>query len=91
MTRKFMAIHGAPHSKNDVDRVCFSRAMRGRELISCEGCTRMKKTTWYVRDSVGASIRGVKAAETIEYNSKFNKKEFKQSWKKEKRNYGKTN
>ena len=40
---------------------------------------------WYVRNSVEPLIEGVKAAETIEYNDTVNKKEFKQSWMREKK------
>ena len=40
---------------------------------------------WYVRNSVEPLIEGVKEAETIEYNSTVNKKEFKQSWMREKK------
>ena len=40
---------------------------------------------WYVRNSVEPLIEGVKEAETIEYNNTVNKKEFKQSWMREKK------
>ena len=40
---------------------------------------------WYVRNSVEPMMEGVKAAETIEYKDTVNKKEFKQSWRKEKK------
>ena len=42
-TRKFMIMHRALHPKKDVDRVYLSREMRGRGLISCEECIRMKE------------------------------------------------
>ena len=44
--RKFMAVHGELHPKSDVNIVYLSREMEGRRLISCQGCIRMKKTTW---------------------------------------------
>ena len=86
-TRKFMAMHGALHPRNDVDRVYLSREMRGTGLISCEGCLRMEENNlrWYVRNSVEPLIESVKAAETIEYNDVVNKQEFKQSWMREKK------
>ena len=40
---------------------------------------------WYVRNSVEPLIEGVKAAETIEDNDTVSKKEFKQSWMREKK------
>ena len=40
---------------------------------------------WYVRNSVEPLIEGVKAAETIEYNDRVTKKEFKQKWMREKK------
>ena len=86
-TRKFMTIHGALHPKSDLDRVYLSREMGGRELISCEGCIRMEENNleWYVRNSVEPLTESVKAAETIEYNDTVNKKEFKLSWMREKK------
>ena len=86
-TRKFMTMHGALHPKSDIDRVYLSREMGGRGLISCEGCIRMEENNlgWYVRNSVEPLIEGVKAAETIEYSDTVNKKEFKQSWMREKK------
>ena len=86
-TRTFMTIHGPLHHKSDVDRVYLSREMGGRELISCEGCIRMEENNLgrYVRNSVGALIEGVKAAETTEFNHRVNKKEFKHSWMRKKK------
>ena len=80
-----MTIHGALHPKSHIGRVYLRREMRGRGLISCEGCKgciRMEenKLGLYVRNSVEPLIEGVKAAETIEYNETVNKKEFKQNW-----------
>ena len=82
-----MTIHGVLHPKSDVDRIYLSRELEGRGLISCEGCIRMEGNNllWYVRNSVEPLIQGVKAAETIEYNNTVNKKEFKQSWMREKK------
>ena len=40
---------------------------------------------WYVRNAFEPLIEGVKAAETIEYNDTVNKKEFKQSWMRERK------
>ena len=40
---------------------------------------------WYIRNSVEPLIEGVKAAETIEDNDTVSKKEFKQSWMREKK------
>ena len=62
--RKFMTIHGALYPKSD----------------SCQWCIRMEenKLGWYVRNSVGPFIEGVKAAEIIECNDTVNKNEFKQ-------------
>ena len=34
-TRKFMTMHGALHSKSDIERVYITREMGGRGLISC--------------------------------------------------------
>ena len=53
------------------------------KMISCEGCIKIKENNLgqYVSNSVEPLIEGVKAAETIEYNDRMNKKEFKQSWK----------
>ena len=86
-TRKFMAMHGALHPKSDIDQAYLSREMGGRGFISCEGCIRMKEKNlaWCVSNSVEPLIEGVKAAETIEYNDTVNKKEFKQSWMREKK------
>ena len=91
-TRKFMTMHGVLNPESDVDRVYLSREMGGRGLISCEGCIRMEENNfgWYVKNSVEPLIEGVKVAETIEYNNTVSKNEFKQSWMREKRNYGKT-
>ena len=77
-----MTMHGALHPKSDIDMVCLSRKMGGRELISCEGCIRMEENNlgWYVRNSVEPLIESVKAAEKIECNDTVNKKEFKQRW-----------
>ena len=44
-TRNFMTMHGVLHLKSDVARVCLSRQIGGRGLISCEGCIWMEKTT----------------------------------------------
>ena len=41
-TRKFVTMHGMLPSKSDVDRVCLSRKMGGRGLISFEGCIRIE-------------------------------------------------
>ena len=85
-TRKFMAIHVTLHFKNDGDRVYLSSEMEGRGLISCEGCISMEENLrWYVRNSVDPLIEGLKAAETTEYNNIVNKKGFKQSWMREKK------
>ena len=40
---------------------------------------------WYVRNSVESLTEGVKAAKTIEYKDTVNKKEFKQSSMREKK------
>ena len=40
---------------------------------------------WQVRNSVETWTEGVKAAGTLVYNNTVNKKEFKQSWTREKR------
>ena len=40
---------------------------------------------WYIRNSFEPLIEGVKAAETIEDNDTVSKKEFKQSWMREKK------
>ena len=82
-----MTMHGAPHPKSDIDRVYLSSEMGGRGLISCEGCIRMEENNlgWYDRNSVEPLMEGVKAAETIEYNDRVNKKEFKQKWMREKK------
>ena len=79
-SRKFITMHGALHPKSEVDWVYLSREMGGRGLISCAGCIRMEENNleWYVRNSVGPLIEGVKAAETIEYNNMMNKMKFKQ-------------
>ena len=86
-TRKFMTMHGALHPKNDVDIVYLSREMRRTGLISCKGCIRMeeKNLGWYVRNSVEPLIEGVKVAETVEYNDRKNRKEFKLRWMREKK------
>ena len=81
-----MAIHVTLHFKNDGDRVYLSSEMEGRGLISCEGCISMEENLrWYVRNSVDPLIEGLKAAETTEYNNIVNKKGFKQSWMREKK------
>ena len=87
-----MTMHGALHPKSDVRRVYLSRDMGGRGLISCEGCIRMEQNNlgWYVKNSIEPLIEGAKAGETIEYNDTVNKKGFKQTWMRERRNYGKT-
>ena len=56
-------------------------------MISYEGCIRMEENNLrrYFRNSVEPLIEGVKAAETIEYSDTVNKKEFKQSWMREKK------
>ena len=41
-----MTMHRVLYPKSDIDRVYLSREMEGTALISCEGCTRMDKTTW---------------------------------------------
>ena len=41
-TTKFMTMHGALDLKSHVDRVYFSREVRGRR-ISCEGCMKMEE------------------------------------------------
>ena len=73
-TRKFMTMHGALHPKSDIDRVYLRRKMGGKGLTSCEGCIRMEENSlgWYVRNSVEPLTKGVKAAETIEYNDTVN-------------------
>ena len=82
-----MTMHGALHPKSDVRRVYLSRDMGGRGLISCEGCIRMEQNNlgWYVKNSIELLIEGAKAGETIEYNDTVNKKGFKQTWMKEKK------
>ena len=83
-TRKFITMHGELHLKSDIDRVYLSKEMGGRGLRMEENNLR-----WYVRNSVEPLIEGVKAAETIECNDTVNKKEFKQSWMREKKEIGK--
>ena len=85
--RKFMTMHGALHPKSDIDGVYLCREMGGRGLISCEGCIRMEENNlgWYVRNSVEPLIEGVKVAETVEYNDRKNRKEFKLRWMREKK------
>ena len=83
-TRKFITMHGELHLKSDIDRVYLSKEMEGRGLRMEENNLR-----WYVRNSVEPLIEGVKAAETIECNDTVNKKEFKQSWMREKKEIGK--
>ena len=85
-------MHGALNTKSDIDMVYLSREMGGRGLISCERCIRMEENNlgWYVWNSVEPMIEDMKAVETIEYNHTVNKKEFKQRWMSEKKNYGKT-
>ena len=83
-TRKFITMHGELHLKSDIDRVYLSKEMGGRGLRMEENNLR-----WYVRNSVEPLIDGVKAAETIECNDTVNKKEFKQSWMREKKEIGK--
>ena len=87
MTRKFVTMHVALHSKSDVDSVYLSKEMEGRRLISCEGYIRMEENNleWHVKNSFEPLIEGVKAAETMEVNATVNKKEFKQSWIREKK------
>ena len=87
-TRKFMTMYGALHPKSDIDRVYLSREMRGRGLISCEGCIRMEESSlaWYARNSVEPLIEGVKASETIECNDTVNKKELR--WMKDEQKEG---
>ena len=82
-----MTMHGALHPKSDVRRVYLSRDMGGRGLISCEGCIRMEQNNlgWYVKNSIEPLIEGAKAGETIEYNDTVNKKGFKQTWMREKK------
>ena len=82
-----MTMHGALHPKSDVPRVYLSRDMGGRGLISCEGCIRMEQNNlgWYVKNSIEPLIEGAKAGETIEYNDTVNKKGFKQTWMREKK------
>ena len=76
-TRMFMIMHGVLRPKSDIDRLYLGREMRGRGLISCEGCIRIEKNNlgWYVRNLVEPLTEGVKAA--IEYNDTRNKKEFR--------------
>ena len=71
-----MMMHGALHSKSDVDRVYLSREMGGRVLISCERCIRMEENNlgWYVRNSVEPLIEGMKILEAIESNDTVNNK-----------------
>ena len=83
-TRKFITMHGELHLKSDIDRVYLSKEMGGRGLRMEENNLR-----WYVRNSVEPLIEGVKAAETIECNDTVNKKEFKLSWMREKKEIGK--
>ena len=83
-TRKFITMHGELHLKSDIDRVYLSKEMGGKGLRMEENNLR-----WYVRNSVEPLIEGVKAAETIECNDTVNKKEFKQSWMREKKEIGK--
>ena len=40
---------------------------------------------WYDKNSVETLIEGVNAAGTIEYNDTVNKKKYKQSWMREKK------
>ena len=83
-TRKFITMHGELHLKSDIDRVYLSKEMGGRGLRMEENNLR-----WYVRNSVEPLIEGVEAAETIECNDTVNKKEFKLSWMREKKEIGK--
>ena len=69
-TIQVITMHGVLYLKSDIDRVYLSWEMRGRGLISCEGCIRMEENNlgWCVRNSIEPLIEGVKAAETIGYN-----------------------
>ena len=86
-TRTFMTMHGALHPKRDIDRVYLSRELGGSGSRSCEGYIRIEENNlgWYVRNSVEPLIEGVKAAEPIECNDTVNKKEFKQTWMRKKK------
>ena len=83
----FLTMQGVLHCKRDVDMVYLSRKIGERGLISCEGSIRMKENNlrWYVRNSNEPLTERVKAAETIEYNNTVNKREFKQSLMREKK------
>ena len=88
-TRKFMTMHEALHPKMMLIGyiVAAKWEMGGRGLISCERCIKIEENNlrWYVRNSKGPLIEGVKGSETIELNNSVNKKEFKQSWMWEKK------
>ena len=82
-------MHGALHPRSDIDRVYLSKEMGVRGLINCQECMWMGMYV-DVRNSVEPLIESVKAAEKIKYNNTVNMKEFKQSWMRGKKNYGKT-
>ena len=91
-TRKVMTMHGVLYPKSDIDRVYLSWKMRGRGLISSEGCIRMEENNlgWCVRNSIEPLIEGVKAAERIEYNDTEMRKNSNRDGLGKRRTYGKT-
>ena len=90
-TRKFMTMHEVLHSKSHVDRVYHCRKIRGRGLISFEGCITVRENNLgcYGKNSVEPLIEGLKAEETIESNNTMNNYgNYVRNYVKNKRMYG---
>ena len=70
-----MAMYDTLYMKTDEDRIYVSREMQEQDLISCERCIRMEKNSLrqYAKNYFEPLIKGVRAAETFEYDDTVNK------------------
>ena len=72
-------MHGALHSKSDVDRLYVKKKQGARVLISVKHCVKEEENSlgFYVANSEENLIRGVAAAETINTEETVMSGEFK--------------
>ena len=70
-----MAMYDTLYMKTDEDRIYVSREMQEQDLIGCERCIRMEKNSLrqYAKNYFEPLIKGVRAAETFEYDDTVNK------------------
>ena len=80
-TRKLLTMYKGLHLKSDIDRLYVSRKEGGRGLVSCESTIRSEENNigWYLKNSNGNLLQGVKQVRVLKFKESVSKKDFKKS------------